>query len=83
MALTQILAQAARAAAKKRYVEKLGRTVYRDARGRMVSYAKYKTLRTEATNREARLRKEWGKPPAGWTWVRIANKYPDRFAGYA
>lgn len=82
MALQAILAQAARAAAKKQYVPKLGRTVYRDAKGRMVSYAKYKSLRSDARQNEARLRKEWGRPPAGWTWMRIANKYPDRFAGY-
>lgn len=82
MALQQILAQAARAAAKKQYVEKLGRTVYRDNRGRMISYATYKSLRTNAREKEAQKRSQWGQPPKGWTWVRLANKYPDRFAGY-
>jgi len=82
MALPTILAQAARAAAKKQYVEKLARTVYRDSRGRMVSYQKYKDLRSQAVTFESQRRKQWGKPPAGWTWTRIANKYPDKFQAY-
>ena len=80
--LAAALARAAAGAAKKQFIPSLGRTVYRDARGRMISYQTYKTLRNSARVREAALRRTLGRPPAGWTWVRIANKYPDRFAGY-
>jgi len=76
------LARAAASAAKKQFSKALGRTVYRDARGKFVSYAKYQSLRTKARQFEIEKMQKWGKPPAGWTWTRIANKYPDRFAGY-
>lgn len=73
--------------ARKQYVEKLGRTVYRDmrpgkGRGRIISYQTYKALRTDAHGRELRLRQRLGAPPKGLDWVYIANKYPGRFAGY-
>lgn len=82
MALPKILAQAARQAARKQFVQGLGRTVYRDARGRMINYQTYKQLRSDAVSFEAQRRKEWGKPPPGWSWTRIAQKYPERMAGY-
>lgn len=31
---------------------------------------------------ENNLRAQLGAPPAGHTWVKIANKYEDRFEGY-
>ena len=80
--LASILARAAAGAAKKQFIRALGRTVYRDARGRMISYGVYKSLRSTARDREAIFQRTFGKPPQGWAWVRIANKYPDRFAGY-
>jgi len=78
-----VLGRAAAAAAKKQFSKGLGRTVYRDARGKFVSYQKYKALRNKAREFELSRRDKWGNPPQGWTWTRIANKYPDRFAGYA
>lgn len=79
---------------------KTGRTLYKDARGRFISRARFDFLnrRDPATGRflskaaaarrgtlqeqEARLRRILGKPPKGWQWVQIANKYSDRFKDY-
>lgn len=80
--LAEILLRAAASVAKKQFIKALGRTVYRDARGRMISFNTYKNLRSSARTRELALRKTFGRPPSGWSWVRIANKYHDRFEGY-
>lgn len=79
---------------------KAGRKLFKDARGRFISEAKYNLLnridpatgrfvsaatvarRGTLQSQEARLRNQLGAPPRGHNWVRIANKYPERFAAY-
>ena len=75
---------------------KVARKVYRDARGRFVSKAKYELERRRgpggrfltksraAQNRsiETYLRARLGAPPAGKSWHQIASKYPERFMDY-
>ena len=77
----------ARAAARK---------VYRDAKGRFTTRAKYELeqrrgprgrfLSKEGAkfqrNMESYLRAELGAPPAGKKWSQIASKYPERFEDY-
>jgi len=72
------------------------RKVYRDARGRFISRAKYELERrrlpsgrfgTKAQGSlrrrmESYLRAELGAPPAGKNWHQIASKYPERFENY-
>jgi Ni/Co efflux regulator RcnB len=50
------------------------------ATGRFISKEKA-TANANARKAENFLRQELGAPPAGQLWVRIADKYPDRFAG--
>jgi len=73
-----------------------GRRIYKDARGRFISKAKYELERRRGPGgrflsasraREQRgveqwLRAQLGAPPAGKTWAQIAGKYPDRFIDY-
>lgn len=66
----------------KKFVTKAGRTVYKNARGHFVSYAKYKALRERATGVESYLRSQLGAPPSGMNWFQIASKYAERFADY-
>lgn len=75
---------------------KAGRKVYKDARGRFISRAKYELeLRRGPSGRflskaaaergrgvESWLRAQLGAPPSGKTWQQIAGKYPERFADY-
>ena len=75
---------------------KAGRKIYRDARGRFISRAKYELERrrgplgrfitTKAATRqrgvESYLRAKLGAPPAGKNWHQIASKYPERFMDY-
>lgn len=71
-----------------------GRTIFRNAKGRFISKAKFELLRriSPVTGRfqsaelaasqraqEAWLRQKLGRPPAGQNWVRIASKYGERF----
>lgn len=76
--------------------KKAARKVYRDARGRFISRAKYELERRRGPkgrfitksaaerNRgvEGYLRSKLGAPPAGKAWHQIAGKYPDRFMDY-
>jgi hypothetical protein len=48
-------------------------------RGGKAGTAKRASIKAET---ERLIRSDWGAPPAGWTWVKIADKYPDRFEGY-
>lgn len=78
------------------FLTKAGRRVYKDARGRFISRAKYELerrrgpsgrfLTQEAARRqrgvESYLRSQLGAPPAGKTWQQIASKYPQRFIDY-
>ena len=73
-----------------------GRKIYKDAKGRFISRAKYELeqrrgpggkflSRAKADrfrNIETALRAELGAPPAGKTWQQIAGKYPERFMDY-
>ena len=73
-----------------------GRKLYKDARGRFISRAKYELekrrgpggrflSRTAARRQqgvESWLRAQLGAPPAGKTWAQIAGKYPERFEDY-
>lgn len=73
-----------------------GRKLYKDARGRFISRAKYELeqrrgpggrflSRAGATRQrgvESYLRAQLGAPPAGKTWAQIASKYPERFIDY-
>ena len=75
---------------------KAARKVYRDARGRFISRAKYELERrrlpsgrfgTKAQGSlrrrmETYLRAELGAPPAGKSWHQMASKYPERFEDY-
>ena len=77
-------------------VTRAGRTIYRSAKGRFISKAKYELERrrgpggrflsagraTEQRGIESYLRAQLGAPPAGKTWVQIAGKYPQRFIDY-
>ena len=72
------------------------RKVYRDARGRFISKARYELeqrrgpggrfISKKAAVRqhgvESYLRAQLGAPPAGKNWQQIAGKYPERFADY-
>ena len=72
------------------------RKVYRDARGRFISKAKYEleqrrgpggrfiTKKAAVRQRgvEAYLRAQLGAPPAGKNWQQIASKYPEKFQDY-
>ena len=78
------------------FLTKVGRKVYKDARGRFISKAKYELerrrgpggrfLSTAGAQRqrgvESYLRAQLGAPPAGKSWAQIASKYPERFADY-
>lgn len=73
-----------------------GRKIYRNARGRFISKAKFELERRRgaggrfvtkaraAQNRsvESYLRAALGAPPAGKNWQQIAGKYPERFIDY-
>ena len=77
-------------------VTKAGRTIYRSAKGRFISKAKYELERrrgptgrfltsaraTQQRGVESYLRAQLGAPPAGKTWAQIAGKYPQRFIDY-
>jgi len=72
------------------------RKVYRDARGRFTTRAKYelekrrgpggrfitKARATQNRSMESLLRAQLGAPPAGKNWQQIAGKYPERFMDY-
>ena len=78
------------------FVTRAGRKIYKDARGRFISKAKYELERRRgpagrfltkgAASRqrgvESYLRAQLGAPPAGKTWQQIASKYPQRFTDY-
>lgn len=49
--------------------------------GRFISAAKA-AQRGSLSSQEARLRSQLGAPPRGHTWIKIANKYSERFAAY-
>ncbi len=49
--------------------------------GRFISAAQA-ARRGTLQSLESRLRSQLGAPPRGMNWVRIASKYPDRFADY-
>lgn len=73
-----------------------GRKLYKDAKGRFISKAKYELerrrgpggrfLSKSAAGRqrgiESYLRAKLGAPPAGKSWSQIASKYAERFADY-
>ena len=73
-----------------------GRKLYKDARGRFISRAKYELEQrrgpggrfltragaTRQRNVESYLRAQLGAPPAGKTWAQIAGKYPEKFIDY-
>ena len=73
-----------------------GRKIYRNARGRFISRAKYELERrrgaggrfvtkaraTQNRSMESFLRAQLGAPPAGKNWQQIAGKYPERFADF-
>ena len=75
---------------------KAARKVYRDARGRFISRAKYELERRRLPSgrfgtsaqgalgrrMETYLRAKLGAPPAGKNWYQIASKYPERFMDY-
>ena len=87
MAVQQVLVNAARKKARK---------LYRDAKGKFISRAKYELnqrrgpggrfISKAAAGRqrgvEQYLRAQLGAPPAGKSWQQIAGKYPERFADY-
>ncbi len=73
---------------------RVARKVFRDARGRFVSKQKYDLIqrRSKITGRflskqgaalerqrSAWLTQKLGRAPAGQDWVKIADKYADRF----
>lgn len=78
------------------FLTSTGRRVFKDARGRFISKAKYELERRRgpggrfiskaraSKNRgiEAYLRAQLGAPPAGKEWQQIAAKYPERFMDY-
>ena len=77
-------------------VTRAGRTIYKNARGRFISKAKYELERrrgpggrfltsaraTEQRGIESYLRAQLGAPPRGKSWSQIAGKYPERFIDY-
>jgi hypothetical protein len=77
-------------------ITQAGRRIFRDARGRFISKAKYELERRRGPGGrfltragasrqqgiENFLRAQLGAPPAGKTWYQIASKYPDRFSDY-
>jgi len=77
-------------------ITRTGRRIYKDARGRFISKAKYqleqrrgpggrflsKTGAIRQQKVESWLRAQLGAPPAGKTWAQIAGKYPQRFLDY-
>ena len=77
-------------------ITRTGRRIYKDARGRFISKAKYqleqrrgpsgrflsKTNAIRQQKVESWLRAQLGAPPAGKTWAQIAGKYPQRFMDY-
>ena len=77
-------------------ITRTGRRIFKDARGRFISAARYalelrrgpggrfmsRPAAERFRNLEARLRAQLGPPPAGKQWALIATKYPDRFSDY-
>lgn len=77
-------------------VSRAGRKLYRNARGRFISKAKYELERrrgaggrfvtkaraTQNRSIESYLRAQLGAPPAGKNWQQIAGKYPERFMDF-
>ena len=77
-------------------ITRAGRRIYKDAKGRFISKAKYeleqrrgpsgrfitKQAATRQRGVENYLRAQLGAPPAGKTWQQIASKYPDKFIDY-
>jgi len=77
-------------------VTRAGRKLYKNARGRFISKAKYELERrrgpagrfltkraaTRQRGVESFLRAQLGAPPAGKTWQQIASKYPQRFIDF-
>ncbi len=77
-------------------VSRLGRRIFKDARGRFISKSRYDLERrrgplgrfitakagTRQRGVESYLRAQLGAPPAGKTWQQIASKYPQRFIDY-
>ena len=74
-----------------------GRLLFKDARGRFISRAKYELLQRKdpltgrfmsaAKSRlrpgaESQLRFQLGAPPAGKSWLQIAEKYSERFEDF-
>ena len=80
-------------------VGRLAAKVFRDAQGRFISKAKHellgrqslitgrfitKTAASREKSREVLFNKLLkGKPGPGLTWVRIADKYPERFGDFS
>ncbi len=77
-------------------VLRTGRKLYKNARGRFISRAKYelekrrgpggrfvtKSRATQNRGIESYLRAQLGAPPSGKSWQQIAGKYPERFVDY-
>ncbi len=77
-------------------VTRAGRTLYKNAKGRFISKAKYELERrrgpggrfvtsaraSKQRGIESYLRAQLGAPPAGKSWAQIAGKYPQRFIDY-
>ena len=77
-------------------VTRTGRKIYKNARGRFISRAKFelemrrgpggrfitKARAVHQRGVESYLRAQLGAPPAGKTWAQIAGKYPERFIDY-
>lgn len=75
---------------------KTGRRVFKDARGKFISKAKFelesrrgpggrflsKAGATRQRSMEQYLRSVLGAPPAGKSWAQIAGKYPERFEDF-
>ncbi len=78
------------------FVTAAGRKIFKDAKGRFISRAKYELEKRrgpsgrflssrQAARRpgiESALRASLGAPPAGKDWFTIASKYPERFEDY-
>ena len=67
----------------KRGNRRVSASAYRSQQWRLGG-GKAGTARKRAIQKsiEAEMRVDWGAPQAGWTWVKLANKYPERFEGY-
>ena len=77
-------------------VTRAGIRLYKNARGKFISKAKYelerrrgpagrfltKSAATRQRGVESFLRAQLGAPPAGKTWQQIASKYPQRFIDF-